>query len=108
MDCIINGISFAIYGSDDGKTFGFGCIFEPATDKYAESFLEELKARFDGKFAPFQNLLMCEDGFLHLEAENDEYTDSLIDEIVNTLLDPDGVASAIKEKSYVWADKPFE
>lgn len=105
LDCIINGISFAIYGSDDGKTFGFGCIFEPATDKYAESFLEELKARFDGKYAPFQNLLMCEDGFLHLEAENNEYTDSLIDAIVNSLLDTDGVASAIKAESYVWEDK---
>ena len=105
LNCIINGISFAIYGSDDGETFGFGCIFEPAADKYAEGFLEELKARFDGKYAPFQNLLMCEDGLLHLEAEIDEYTDLLIDEIVNALLDPEGVASAIKKKSYVWADK---
>ena len=105
LDCIINGIAFAIYGSDDGETFGFGCVFEPAADKYAEGFLEELKARFDGKYAPFQNLLMCEDGLLHLEAEIDEYTDLLIDEIVNALLDPEGVASAIKKKSYVWADK---
>ena len=67
LDCIINGIAFAIYGNNDGETFGFGCIFEPAADKYAESFLEELKARFGDKYAPFQNLLMCEDGFLHLE-----------------------------------------
>ena len=104
LDCIINGIAFAIYGSDDGETFGFGCIFEPAADKYAEGFLEELKARFDGKYAPFQNLLMCEDGFLHLEAENNEYTDSLIDAIVNSLLDTDGVASAIKAESYVWEE----
>ena len=105
LDCIINGIAFAIYGSNDGETFGFGCIFEPAADKYAESFLEELKARFGDKYAPFQNLLMCEDGFLHLEAENSDYTDSLIDAIVNSLLDTDGVASAIKAESYVWEDK---
>ena len=104
LDCIINGIAFAIYGSDDGETFGFGCIFEPAADKYAEGFLEELEARFDGQYGPFRNLLMCEDGFLHLEAELDEYTAPLIDEIVNNLLDPVGVASIIKAESYLWEE----
>lgn len=104
LDCIINGISFAIYGSDDGKTFGFGCIFEPATDKYADGFFEELQVNFEGKYAPFQNLLMSDDGFIHLVGESDIYNDSLIDDVVRALSAEEYVANVIKAKSYVWEE----
>jgi hypothetical protein len=104
LDCIINGISFAIYGSDDGKTFGFGCIFEPATDKYADSFFEQLQVNFEGKYAPFQNLQMSDDGFIHLEGESDIYNDSLIDDVVRALSAEEYVANVIKAKSYVWEE----
>jgi hypothetical protein len=104
LDCIINGISFAIYGSDDGKTFDFGCIFEPATDKYADGFFEELQVNFEGKYAPFQNLQMSDDGFIHLEGESDIYNDSLIDDVVRALSAEEYVANVIKAKSYVWEE----
>lgn len=104
LDCVINGIAFAIYGSDEDETFGYGCIFEPASGKYADGFLEELQARFKGKYAPFQNLLMCDEGFIHLEGECEIYTDRLIDDIVNVLVAENGIASAIKSKSYKWEE----
>lgn len=104
LDCIINGISFAIYGSDDGKTFGFGCIFEPETNKYADGFFEELQVNFEGKYAPFQNLQMSDDGFIHLEGESDIYNDSLIDDVVRALSAEEYVANVIKAKSYVWEE----
>ena len=104
IDCVINGVAFALYGSDDGETFGFGCIFEPAADKYEDGFLEELKAKFKGTYAPFQNLMTCDDGYIHLESECNVYTDSLIDAAVNTLLADDGIVHAIKAKSYVWEE----
>ena len=104
LDCIINGISFALYGSEGDESFGFGCIFEPAADKYSDGFFEELQANFDGKYAPFQNLLMSDDGFIHLEGECDVYNDNLIDDVVKALRSEEHVASAIKAKSYVWEE----
>ena len=104
LECVINGIAFAIYGSDDGETFGFGCIFEPEADKYREGFFEELKARFKGESSPFENLLICEDGLIHLETETETYTEGLIDSVVNALLDEDGIANAVKAESYIWEE----
>ena len=104
LDCRINGISFAIYGSEEDESFGFGCVFEPAEDAYADGFFEEVEAGFCGRYAPFQSFLLCDDGTLHLEGESDTYTDSLIDAVVFALLSDEGIAATVKARSYVGED----
>ena len=105
LDCNVNGIGFAIYPDDGERVFGYGCIFEPRETQYEDGFLDLLKERYNGDYAPFDHLYTCEDGYIHLEGESDTYTDELIDEIVHALSDECKIASLIKSKSYVWEEK---
>ena len=105
LDCIINGIAFAIYGDDEDRVFGYGCIFEPQDEAYGDGYVKELEECYKGDYAPFEHLYTCEDGFVHLEGESEVYTDGLIEAIVKALSDPEGIGSKIKSNSYVWEEK---
>ena len=101
LDCIINGMSFAIYG-DDTPTFGFGCIFEP-NEELTDEEMDNISNLFKNEDIPFDYLHFTEDTVcVESEIPIADFSEELMGWIVDSLSSDTGVLSLLKSKSHIW------
>ena len=106
IDCIVDGVCFAVYHDPFSDTVGYGCVFEPSTAPSAEQ-LAHLEATLQAENTPFQRLIYAaEDGTVHLESEVSvtALTPQLLERIVAAIKKKNGALEQIKSISYQWEE----
>ena len=109
VDCLINGLNFAIYCDDTGEsdTFGLGIIFE-LLDKHSDEEIDKIMEQFETADVPFKYLHYYEeDNTFHVETEMllDNFSKDVLIEIVNAINSEDTILNTIKKISYIWEEE---
>ena len=109
VDCLINGLDFAIYCDDTGEsdTFGLGIIYE-LIDEHSDEEIDKIMEAFELADVPFKYLHYFEDeNSFHVETDIllDEFSKDVLIEIVNAINSEDNILNTIRNISYIWEEK---
>ena len=99
VDCVIDGVSFAICTDDELDELWFTIIFEPERD-----IDEDEMAKIEGlDMGVFCDLLFADDGTVHFSVNAGfDCPLDFAEEIVASINNPDGAIQYLKSISYVW------
>jgi len=99
LDCVINDVSFAIFGEEESPTFGIGCIFEHK-EALSDEECDKIKAVFDSEESPFEYLHLLDDSIaIESEFEFSVFSSELMTDIVETLTRKEGLIDLLKSFS---------
>lgn len=99
VDCIIDGVSFAISPDDEDDTLWFSIIFEPDIT-IDEDEMAKIEAMEKGVF---DELIFAEDGTVHIcRATPNDVSVDFSNDIIESITNPNGAIQYLKSISYVW------
>ena len=107
IDCIIEGVCFAVYHAPFTDSVGYGCVFEPNNEVDAAAMTRFAEA-LQKEGSPFHHLLYEEEsGTIHLESEVaiEALTPQLLQQIVAAINKKNGTVEQIRSISYQWEER---